>query len=62
MDDINWDGYMSRQPRFDLRSHNFNFEDYDKYVDMYEEARAEDDVRSKDFYKLVKYVQARKGT
>lgn len=62
LDNINWDGYMSRQPRFDLRAHNFNFEDYDRYIEMYEEAKAEDDERSKDFYKLVKYVKARQGT
>ena len=62
LDDINWDGYMTRQPRFDLRKHNFNFEQYDRYIHMYEDARAEDESKSAEFYKLVKYVQARKGT
>ena len=48
---------MSRQPRFDLRKHNFNFEEYDKYIKMYEEADALDKEKSKQFYRLVKYVK-----
>jgi len=54
--------YMKRQPRLDLRSRNFNFEEYRRYVEMYEDARTKDEAESKNFYKLVKYVLARKGT
>ena len=57
IDDIDWEGYMSRQPRFDLRKHNFNFEEYDKYIKMYEEADALDKEKSKQFYRLVNYVK-----
>lgn len=58
-DDIDWTGYMSRQPRFELRSKTFNFEDYGRYIDIYEKARVEDEARSTEFYKLVKYVKER---
>jgi hypothetical protein len=58
-DDIDWTGYMSRQPRFELRNKTFNFEDYSRYIDMYENARAEDETKSTEFYKLVKYVKER---
>ena len=56
-DNINWEGYMSRQPRFDLRKHNFNFEEYDRYIDMYEQASKKDKEESIKFYKMVKYVK-----
>jgi hypothetical protein len=48
--------YMKRQPRANLRDKNFNFEQFSEYVSIYEEARAKDEKRSQDFYKLVKYV------
>ena len=58
-DDINWEGYMSRQPRFDLRKHNFNFEEYDRYIDMFEQASKKDKDDSIKFYKMVKYVRSK---
>ena len=58
-DDINWEGYMSRQPRFDLRKHNFNFEEYDRYIEMFEQASREDREASAQFYKMVKYVRSK---
>lgn len=54
--------YMKRQPRMDLRVRNFNFEEYKPYIEMYEDSRTKDEEDSKNFYKLVKYVLARKGT
>ena len=56
-DNIDWTGYMSRQPRFELRNKTFNFEDYGRYIEMYENSREEDELKSKEFYKLVKYVK-----
>ena len=53
-------GYMSRQPRMNLRQKNFNFEQFQKYTHKYEAAREKDEHRSKEFYKLVKYVKAHK--
>ena len=50
---------MSRQPRFDLRKHNFNFEDYDRYIDLYEKATNEDHKANAQFYKMVKYARAK---
>jgi len=41
---------MKRQPRLDLRSRNFNFEEYRRYVEMYEDARTKDEAESKNFY------------
>lgn len=58
-DDYDLSGYMSRQPRFDLRKRNFNFEQFQTYTQIYEEARAKDEADSKHFYKLVKYVMAK---
>lgn len=54
--------YMKRQPRMDLRTRNFNFEAYHPYIKMYEDSRVKDEEDSNNFYKLVKYVKARKGT
>ena len=47
---------MSRQPRANIRSHNYNFEQFKEYTAMYENARVKDEHDSKEFYKLVKYV------
>lgn len=47
---------MKRQPRTNLRVKNFNFEQFSEYASIYEDARAKDETRSRDFYKLVKYV------
>lgn len=47
---------MKRQPRTNLREKNFNFEQFNEYATIYEDARIKDETRSKDFYKLVKYV------
>ena len=52
-------GYLSRQPRLELRNKNFNFEQFSTYTQIYEEARAQDEADSKHFYKLVKYVMAK---
>ena len=59
MDAHSMEGYMSRQPRFNLRNKNFNFEEFKKYTAMYEEARELDERESKHFYKIVKYVMAK---
>ena len=48
---------MSRQPRFDLKKHNFNFEEYDRYIDMFERASHADKEASIKFYKMVKYAK-----
>lgn len=53
---------MSRQKRFNLGTHNFNFEEYDRYTRMYEEAEALDKDKSTEFYRLVKYVKEKTGT
>ena len=50
---------MSRQPRFDLKKHNFNFEEYDRYIDMFERASHADKEASIQFYKMVKYARAK---
>ena len=39
-------GYLSRQPRYNLRNKNFNFEEFNKYTQLYEEARAKDENES----------------
>lgn len=46
----------------DLRTKNFNFEQYRSYIEMYEDAREKDEEDSKNFYKLVKYVLSKKDT
>jgi hypothetical protein len=53
---------MKRQPRANLRDKNFNFEQFSEYTSIYEEARAKDEKRSQDFYKLVKYVLKNKDS
>jgi hypothetical protein len=52
-------GYMSRQPRANVRSLNYNFEQFRQYTAMYETARKKDEKNSEDFYRMVKYVAAK---
>jgi hypothetical protein len=42
--------YMKRQPRLELRSKNFNFEDFRRFTQTYEKARAIDEANSREFY------------
>ena len=49
-----------RQPRMELRNKNFNFEQFNAFTQKYEEARSKDELASKEFYKLVKYVRSKK--
>ena len=46
----------------ELRNKNFDFESYKEYIQIYEDARKQDEIESTNFYKLVKYVKARQGT
>eukprot|EP00356_Strombidium_inclinatum_P003886 CAMPEP_0170495566 /NCGR_PEP_ID=MMETSP0208-20121228/17279_1 /TAXON_ID=197538 /ORGANISM="Strombidium inclinatum, Strain S3" /LENGTH=431 /DNA_ID=CAMNT_0010771849 /DNA_START=98 /DNA_END=1389 /DNA_ORIENTATION=- len=55
--DFDWTGYMTRQPRYNHRAKNFNFEDFYRFTQTYEQARELDEENSKQFYKLVKYVK-----
>lgn len=59
-DDYDHSGYMMRQPRMELRNKNFNFEQFNAFTLKYEEARSKDELASKEFYKLVKYVRSKK--
>ena len=43
----------------DLRVKNFNFEEFRRYTQIYERARVRDEEKSTEFYKMVKYVQAK---
>ena len=49
---------MKRQPRTNVRSLNYNFEQFRQYTSMYEAARVKDETNSEQFYKLVKYVKS----
>ena len=50
---------MKRQLRLDLRTKNFNFEEFNRFTQRYEKARGLDIERSREFYKLVKYVKSK---
>lgn len=52
-------GYMSRQPRNNMRNKNYNFEQFREFTAMYETARVKDEKDSENFYRLVKYVIAK---
>jgi len=52
-------GYMSRQPRINMRNKNYNFEQFREFTAMYETARVKDEKDSENFYRLVKYVIAK---
>jgi hypothetical protein len=50
--------YMRRQPRVDLKKHgNYNFEQFRRFTEVYEDAREKDDRKSREFYRLTKYVK-----
>lgn len=50
--------YFKRQPRVDLKTQNYNFEQFRRFTEMFEGAAEKDRVKSEKFYKLVKYVKA----
>jgi hypothetical protein len=50
------EGYMSRQPRIDLKQYNYNFEQFREYTTLYERAKKKDSDDLTAFYKMVKYV------
>ena len=49
--------YMRRQPRVNPTELSYNFEQYSRYSKMLARASRIDDIKSKNFYKLVKYVK-----
>jgi len=52
---------MRRQPRVDIsKSGNYNFEQFRRYTQVYEEAKKKDEAKSEKFYKLTKYVMKHK--
>ena len=53
--------YMRRQPRVDPTKLSYNFEQYRRYTSLLQSAKAKDDQKSMEFYKLVKYVKAFKN-
>ena len=51
---------MYRQPRINLDTLSYNFEQYSRYTEILAGAKKVDDERSRKFYKLVKYVKKHK--
>ena len=52
------EGYMSRQPRFNLSKHGYNHEQFKEYTKMYEDAWRKDREQLSKFYKMLNYVKA----
>lgn len=52
------EGYMKRQPRFDLTKHSYNYEQFRQFTQLYEEAWRKDRSQLTKFYKMVNYVKA----
>ena len=49
--------YMKRQPRVKIDEVSYNFEQYSRYSTMLASATKKDEAKSKNFYKIVKYVK-----
>lgn len=49
--------YMKRQPRVKIDEVSYNFEQYSRYSNMLASATKKDEAKSKNFYKIVKYVK-----
>jgi len=49
--------YMKRQPRVKIDQVSYNFEQYSRYSNMLASATRKDEIESKNFYKIVKYVK-----
>ena len=52
------EGYMKRQPRFDLSKHSYNYEQFREFTKLYEDAWRKDRTQLTKFYKMVNYVKA----
>jgi hypothetical protein len=52
---------MQRQPRVDLTKYNYNYEQFRKFTQLYEEAKKKDHEELRYFYKMVKYAKAKEG-
>ena len=50
-------GYMERQPRNIIKS-NYNYEQFKEYTKQYKDAMKKDEEKSREFYKMVKYVKS----
>ncbi len=53
------EGYMTRQPRLDLKKSvgNYNYEQFREYTALYDSAKEKDTEELKQFYKMVKYAR-----
>mmetsp|Transcript_6808 Transcript_6808/g.11473 ORF Transcript_6808/g.11473 Transcript_6808/m.11473 type:complete len:432 (+) Transcript_6808:297-1592(+) len=56
------EGYMKRQPRFDLKAVNYNIEEFRQFTQIYERSKKKDDEESLSFYKMAKYVKNKLAT
>lgn len=52
--------YFKRQPRVDLDSYGYNHEQFKRYTKEFKHAKEADDRKSREFYKLVRYVKENK--
>lgn len=52
--------YMKRQPRLDLSSYNYNYEQFKEYTRIYGDAKKKDQEELRQFYKMVKYSRENK--